>query len=68
MSIETLWEQLWIAQDKKCAQCGALMELRDTATPSCSFKIICQKCYGNPPGISYVIMDEFADYTEDIEL
>ena len=57
----TLWEQIWLAQGKRCAVCNKEVLLENTAKNTYSFKIVCQDCYSNPR-LTTVIMDELADY------
>ena len=56
-----LWEQLWLSQDKKCAECGCQVAIEDTASPGHSFKILCQTCYDKPKSITHIILDEYAN-------
>ncbi len=61
MAIMNLWEQLWEAQNKRGSACNREVELKDTATRSCSFDILCQSCFDKPQ-IDMVIFDEFEGY------
>lgn len=58
-----LWKQIWESQDKKCAECGKPVALKDTAKSSYSFKIVCQKCYEHPN--VHIILDEFGGVYND---
>ena len=59
MTMKSLWEQIWLGQKKKCSSCGKFVALKDTAKIGCSFKIVCQKCYDNPPQKTVIILDEW---------
>lgn len=59
----SLWEQVWLSQDRKCAECGSSVELNDTAKSSYSFEISCRTCYDRPSSIM-VIYDEFSTWSE----
>lgn len=58
--MKTLWEQIWEAQDKKCAECGNDTKLTRTAKSSYSLKIVCQECHWG--GETTVILDELTPF------
>jgi len=57
--MKSLWEQIWLSQNRKCTSCGKFVSLENTAKSSYSFKIVCQRCYENPHRF-VVILDELA--------
>jgi len=59
MRKQRLYEQIWQAQDKKCAECSRDIDLKDTAKPGHSFRIVCKDCYTNPH-LQMINLDEFA--------
>ncbi|KKL66908.1 hypothetical protein LCGC14_2140280 [marine sediment metagenome] len=62
--MKSLWEQIWLSQDKKCSECGKIVDLKDTSKNLHSFKIVCQPCYDNPSSLTMVILDEWANATK----
>ena len=65
--LRRLWEQVWEGQNKKCAGCGCLVKLEDTAKNANSFPIVCRKCY-ECSAMSIVIRDEYANFMESSEV
>ena len=53
----SLWEQIWLSQNKRCASCGEKVVLNNTAKSSYSLKIVCQDCYDKPRVM--IILDEW---------
>jgi hypothetical protein len=56
----SVWESIWLSQDKKCAQCGNEVELKDTGKRAYSFEVICKNCYKKPQ-VSFVTYDELTE-------
>ena len=44
------WLNQMDAQDNKCAECGAELEIEKTAKRGLTYEIVCQTCYQKPLG------------------
>jgi hypothetical protein len=58
----SVWESIWLSQEKKCAQCGKEVELKDTGKRAYSFEVVCKDCYAKPQ-ISFIVYDELSHLT-----
>ena len=49
--------QMWLSQQEKCAECGAVIPFEQATKRSHSFKIICQTCRESKPAFVMIVDD-----------
>lgn len=59
--LEVIWQNIWIGQGCKCADCGEPVELEQSCKRSRSFQIVCRKCREKVPMV--MIVDDI-DYPD----